>query len=99
MSQREEDFVEELFFCSTHDYILFFTDRGRVHRLKGYEISREQPRQRGLEHRQPPPAGEGGEGDLDDPGHPEAPRASSWCMVTEQGVIKRTELSAYQQCA
>lgn len=38
MSQRDEDFVEELFLCSTHDYILFFTDRGRVYRLKGYEI-------------------------------------------------------------
>ena len=29
-AQRDEDFVEELFLCSTHDYILFFTDRGRV---------------------------------------------------------------------
>ena len=38
MSQRDEDFVEELFLCSTHDYILFFTDRCRVYRLKGYEI-------------------------------------------------------------
>ncbi len=37
-SLREEDCVNTLFTCSTHDYILFFTDRGRVHRRKGYQI-------------------------------------------------------------
>ncbi len=35
---REEDFVKYMFTASTHDYILFFTDRGRVYRLKGYQI-------------------------------------------------------------
>jgi DNA gyrase subunit A len=38
LSRREEDFVEELFVCSTHDYVLFFTNLGRVYRLKGYEL-------------------------------------------------------------
>lgn len=38
ITTREEDFVEELFVGSTHDYILFFTTKGRVYRLKGYEI-------------------------------------------------------------
>lgn len=38
MTTREEDFAEEMFVCSTHDYILFFTSRGRVLRLKCYEI-------------------------------------------------------------
>jgi DNA gyrase subunit A len=38
LSRREEDFVEELFVCSTHDYVLFFTNLGRVYRLKGYEM-------------------------------------------------------------
>ena len=38
MSTREEDFVEHLFTTSTHDTILFFTTRGIVYRLKGYEI-------------------------------------------------------------
>ncbi len=37
-SLKEEDYVETLFTCSTHDYILFFTNRGRVHRKKGYQI-------------------------------------------------------------
>jgi len=34
----ENDFVENLLTCSTHDYILFFTDKGKVHWLKAYEI-------------------------------------------------------------
>ncbi len=35
---KEEDFVEDLFVASTHDYFLFFTDKGRMHRIKAYEI-------------------------------------------------------------
>ena len=38
MQTREEDFVEHLFIASAHDYLLFFTDQGRVYRLKVYEI-------------------------------------------------------------
>jgi len=38
LSTREEDFVEQLFITSTHDYILFFTNKGKVYRLKTYEI-------------------------------------------------------------
>ncbi|MCL2391664.1 MAG: DNA gyrase subunit A [Oscillospiraceae bacterium] len=38
MTTREEDYVETLFTASTHDYILFFTNHGRVYRKKGYLI-------------------------------------------------------------
>ena len=38
MATREEDFVEHLFTTSTHNYILFFTNRGIVYQLKGYQI-------------------------------------------------------------
>ncbi|MCD7929302.1 MAG: DNA gyrase subunit A [Clostridiales bacterium] len=38
MNVREEDYVETLFTCSTHDYILFFTDQGKVYMKKGYQI-------------------------------------------------------------
>jgi DNA gyrase subunit A len=38
MSTREEDFVEHLFVASTHDYILVFTNKGRVYCLKVYEV-------------------------------------------------------------
>ncbi|MBQ8003961.1 MAG: DNA gyrase subunit A, partial [Oscillospiraceae bacterium] len=38
MKQREEDFVETMFTASSHDWILFFTTRGRMYRMKGYQI-------------------------------------------------------------
>ena len=38
MQTIDEDYVEELFMTSTHHYIMFFTNTGRVYRLKGYEI-------------------------------------------------------------
>ena len=38
MTTKEEDFIEGVFTASTHDYILFFTNLGKVHRRKGYQI-------------------------------------------------------------
>ena len=38
MATKEEDYVETVFTASTHDFILFFTNKGRVHRKKGYQI-------------------------------------------------------------
>lgn len=38
MTRREEDVVEDLFVSSSHDYLCFFTNRGRLFRLKCYEI-------------------------------------------------------------
>ena len=38
MNQKDDDFTEELFVGSSHDYMLFMTDRGRVYRMKGYQV-------------------------------------------------------------
>lgn len=38
LAKREEDFVENLFVCRTKDYILFFTNLGRIHKLKAYQL-------------------------------------------------------------
>jgi DNA gyrase subunit A len=38
MDTKEKDFVEHLFITNTHDYLLFFTDKGKVYRLKAYEV-------------------------------------------------------------
>lgn len=48
MQTREEDFVKDLFLSSTHDTILFFTDHGRVYRLKGYEVPEAGRTARGM---------------------------------------------------
>src|SRR5215216_1189607 len=38
MGMKDEDYIEHLFVCSTHDYLLFFTNRGKVYRQKVYEL-------------------------------------------------------------
>ena len=48
MSTNDEDFVEYLLNLSTHDYILIFTNKGKVYRLKGYEIPEFSRQSKGL---------------------------------------------------
>lgn len=48
MSTNEEDFVEHLISMSTHDYILFFSNKGRVYRMKGYEVPEFSRQSKGL---------------------------------------------------
>ena len=48
MQTREEDAVTRLFVCSTHDYLLFFTNFGRVYRIKGYQVPEAGRTARGL---------------------------------------------------
>ena len=52
MDMKDEDYIEHLFVCSTHDYLLFFTNRGKVYRQKVYELPEA------VAHRQGPRAGE-----------------------------------------
>ena len=98
MTRREEDFVEELFICSTHDYIMFFTSKGRCFRLKGYEIGEGSRTSRGtnivnllqMDTDEKVTAlikVAADEYDMDD---------RYLVMVTRRGVIKRTPLSAYR---
>ena len=48
MSTNDADFVEHMINLSTHDYILFFTDKGKVYRLKGYEIPEFSRQSKGI---------------------------------------------------
>ncbi|NLL42469.1 MAG: DNA gyrase subunit A [Firmicutes bacterium] len=48
LNTKAEDFVERLFVASTHSYILFFTNKGRVYRLRGHEIPEAGRNARGL---------------------------------------------------
>ena len=48
MSINEEDFVEQMINCSTHDFVLFFTNKGKVYRVKGYEIPEFSRQSKGL---------------------------------------------------
>ncbi len=48
MSTNEEDFVERILSMSTHDYLLFFSNRGRVYRMKGYEVPEFSRQSKGI---------------------------------------------------
>ena len=94
LSTREEDFVEKLFITSTHHYILFFTNKGKVYRLKAYQI---------------PEAGRQAKGtaivnllelDGDEKINAVIPIAEYreglyLIMATKNGVVKKTSLSEY----
>ena len=94
MQTREEDFVKDLFLASTHDTLLFFTSRGKVYRMKGYEI---------------PEAGRTARGvaivnlleiDADEKIMAVIPanefREDQYLvMVTKQGLIKKTDMTSF----
>jgi DNA gyrase subunit A len=48
MTTNEEDFVESIIHMTTHDYLMFFTNKGRVYRLKGYEVPLYNRQSKGL---------------------------------------------------
>lgn len=95
MARREEDVPTEMFITSTHDYVMFFSDRGRVYRLKGYEIPEGSRTSKGINIVNLLPL----EGDEKITGMIRVKREYAQemylVMVTKHGLIKRTELSAF----
>ncbi|MBQ9845575.1 MAG: DNA gyrase subunit A [Oscillospiraceae bacterium] len=95
MTRRDEDFVQELFMCGTHDYVLFATDMGRVYRLKGYEIPEGKRTARGSNIVQLIQLQQDEKVTTIIPVPRDMPENLNLVMVTKGGIIKRTELSAY----
>ncbi len=94
MTTREEDFVEELFVASTHSYIMFFTDRGKVYRLKGYQIPEAGRTAKGSNIINILPI-EQGESISAVIHFREIEEEKYLTMITKLGTIKRTRLSEY----
>ena len=100
LSRKEEDFVEELFLASTHDYLLFVTDQGRIYRLKGYQVYEGSRTSKGtnIVNLLPLQDGEQVAGMLRVPKEhmqADAEQEKYLVIVTKNGIIKRTPLSAY----
>ena len=96
MTRREEDFVRTMFTCSTHDYIMFFTTKGKTYRLKGYEIPEGSRQSKGMNMVNLLPI-EDGEKVSAMIRVPEFGEDEYFlCMMTRNGIIKRTELDAYK---
>ena len=95
LTTREEDTVDTMFTCSTHAHIMFFTTRGKVYRLKGYEIPEGSRSSKGMNLVNILPI----ETDEKVSAMLMLPRDDddySVCMVTRNGVIKRTALSDFR---
>lgn len=95
MKQREDDFVSEMFICSTHDHVLFITNKGIMYKLKCYEIPEGSKASRGLNIVNILALSEGEyvaqmikTEDFDE--------GKYLIMVTKNGRIKRTALSQYK---
>jgi DNA gyrase subunit A len=98
MNRREEDVVQTMFTCSTHDFVMVFTTKGRVYRLKGYEIPEGSRASRGMNIVNILPiSGEESVSALIQVPKDMADSDNAYvCMVTRQGTIKRTALSEYK---
>lgn len=96
MSRREEDVAQTMFTCSSHDYIMFFTTKGRAYRLKGYEIPEGSRQSKGMNivNLLPVEADEKISAMIRVPDF--GTESKYLCMVTREGIIKRTELDAYK---
>lgn len=95
MKQREEDYVDKMLVCSTHDNILFITDRGRMYKLKCFEIAEGSKASRGTNIVNILPIEQGEKiaamimaQDFDEDKYV--------TMVTKNGKIKKTRLDAYK---
>lgn len=96
LTRRDEDIVKTMFTCSTHDYIMFFTTKGKTYRLKGYEIPEGSRQSRGMNIVNLLPL-EDGERVSAMIRVPEFGEDNYFlCMLTRNGIIKRTELDAYK---
>ncbi len=96
MGTRDEDFVEHLFVASTHDWLLFFTNRGRVHWKKVYELPQLGRAARGKSLANILQLLEGEVVQATLSVRDFAAEAESFILIcTEKGVVKKTKLSAY----
>ena len=94
MTRREEDIAMEMFVATAHDYVLFFTNYGRVYRLKCYEVPEGSRTSKGVNIANLIPISQ--EEKVTSMIHVKKFDESSYLvMVTRNGVIKRTALSAY----
>jgi len=94
MSTREQDFVENIFATTTHHTFLFFTNRGQVYRLKGYQIPESSRQSRGTAVVNLLKLEEGERITAVIPVQ-DFSRSARLIMATRQGLIKKTDLEEY----
>jgi DNA gyrase subunit A len=94
MSRREEDVAKEMFVANSHDYLLIFTDRGKVYRIKCYEVPEGSRQSKGMNIANLLPV-EQDEKVSSMIKVTDMEEEKYLVMVTRKGIIKRIKLSAY----
>jgi len=94
MDMKDDDYIEHLFVCSTHDYLLFFTNRGKIYRLKVYELpeASRTAKGRALVNLLPLREGERVQSVLSTRDFTEG---KYLVFATRKGIVKKTEFLAY----
>jgi DNA gyrase subunit A len=94
MDMKDNDYIEHLFVCSTHDYLLFFTNRGKVYRSKVYELpeASRTAKGRSLNNFLPLREGERVQAVIDTRDFSEG---GYLVFATRAGQVKKTEFAAY----
>ncbi|MGA2163816.1 MAG: DNA gyrase subunit A [Solirubrobacteraceae bacterium] len=94
MDMKDGDFIEHLFVCSSHDYLLFFSNRGKVYRSKVYELpeASRTAKGRALVNVLPLREGERVQSVLATRDYSEG---AYLVFATRQGIVKKTEFKAY----
>ena len=95
LTRREEDYVQTMFNASTHDVIAFFTTKGKLYRLKGYEVPEASRNSRGINIVNVLPL-ENDEKISAMIRLPQDDEGKYLCMVTRKGIIKRSALELYR---
>lgn len=95
MTTRDDDFVENMFTCSSHDYVMMFSNLGRVYRMKAYELPEGSRTSKGMNIINLLPLMQDEKITVILP-TAELDSEHFVCMGTKKGVIKRTELSAFK---
>lgn len=95
MTTREDDVIENMFVCSSHDYIMLFTNLGRMYRLKAYEIPEGGRTAKGMNVINILPLMPEEKVTVILPAS-ELDNESYVCMVTAKGIVKRTKLEQFK---
>ena len=96
MTTREEDSVENMFVCSSHDRIMLFSNLGRVYRIKAYEIPEGSRTSKGMNLVNVVPLMPGEKINVIIPVTATDEDERYICMITRKGVVKRTKLSDFK---
>lgn len=96
MTTREEDSVENMFVCSSHDRIMLFSNLGRVYRIKAYEIPEGSRTSKGMNLVNVVPLMPGEKINVIIPVTATDEDERYICMITRQGIVKRTKLSDFK---